>query len=60
MRELGKATFFQFHLSPFLFESIKKELHAMSCFEKECLAKKQLTTTQEAVGEAMPNMQGDP
>jgi len=32
----------------------------MSCFEKECLAKKQLTTTQEAVGEAMPNMQGDP
>ena len=56
MRELGKATFFQFHLSPFLFESIKKELHAMSYFQKECLAKKQLTTTQEAVGEAMPNM----
>jgi hypothetical protein len=42
MREKDvKSYFFQLHISPFLCENIKKELHPICCFEKKgCLAKK--------------------
>jgi hypothetical protein len=35
-----KSYFSQLHLSPFLYESIKKGLYPMSYFGKGCLAKK--------------------